>query len=193
MSKARAWLTPDAPPGPAVCRSFFVPSGEEWEAIARGAIVLLFDESNFEQYGSQTPEEVAQAFIDTGELCMEWRYCMPIGCVFNYAGSDLPPGALECDGATFDPDEYADLFAVIGHTFGTGGGGLPKLPHIQGEFIAAVGMSPQGATYALADKGGTDTHVLTTNELAVARAHSGSDCTRHYTDRFRRGTRPDWC
>jgi plasmid replication initiation protein len=59
-----AWLTPDDAPGTPVTVELTIPGGEEYAAILRGALVLLFDPANFELFGSQTPETVAQAFVD---------------------------------------------------------------------------------------------------------------------------------
>jgi hypothetical protein len=59
-----AWLTPDDPPDNLVCVQVTIPGGEAYSAIFRGALVLLFDPENYEQWGAETPEDVAQAFVD---------------------------------------------------------------------------------------------------------------------------------
>lgn len=64
-----AWLTPDNAPETPVIVELTIPGGEEYAAILRGALVMLFDPANFEQFGSQTPEAVSQAFLDAmGDL-----------------------------------------------------------------------------------------------------------------------------
>lgn len=64
-----AWLTPDDPPESPVCVQVYIPGGEEYAAIFRGALALLFDPANYEQWGAETPEDVAQAFVEAlGDL-----------------------------------------------------------------------------------------------------------------------------
>lgn len=67
-----AWLTPDDAPTTINCWRVFIPAGEEYEAAFRGALLLLANPDNWEQFGTQTPEDVAQAFLeawfDTSEM-----------------------------------------------------------------------------------------------------------------------------
>lgn len=48
-----------------------------------------------------------------------WGYSMPEGTVLYYAGSTAPNGWLVCDGSEVSKEEYAQLYAVIGTTYGT--------------------------------------------------------------------------
>ena len=59
------WLTPgdDEPDGEIEITINF-PGGLMFEALARGALLLLCDEANYEQYGELTPAETAQIFRD---------------------------------------------------------------------------------------------------------------------------------
>ena len=71
-----AWLTPDdAPTGTRVIK-LYVPQGEEWENIIRGALAPLMLPENFEQYGSYTPEETAQVFRDITADTFQWEDCV---------------------------------------------------------------------------------------------------------------------
>jgi microcystin-dependent protein len=47
---------------------------------------------------------------------------MPIGAVFAFAPNAVPAGYLLCDGQAVSRTTYADLFAAIGTTFGSGDG-----------------------------------------------------------------------
>jgi hypothetical protein len=69
------WLTPDNAPSGGKIMKLYIPEGEEWETIVRGAIVSLFLSENFEQFGSLTPEETAQYFIDYALDTMAWEEC----------------------------------------------------------------------------------------------------------------------
>ena len=60
----------------------------------------------------------------------------PPGGVMAFAGAVAPTGYLECDGAAVDRTTYADLFAVIGTTFGSGNGSTTfNVPDLRGEFV----------------------------------------------------------
>lgn len=47
---------------------------------------------------------------------------VPRGVVFPFGGSVAPDGFLICDGSAISRTTYADLFAVIGTTYGAGDG-----------------------------------------------------------------------
>jgi microcystin-dependent protein len=58
------------------------------------------------------------------------------GGVIYYAASTAPTGWLECNGAGISRTAYANLFAVVGTTFGAGDGSTTfNLPDLRGEFI----------------------------------------------------------
>jgi len=56
------------------------------------------------------------------------------GSVHWFAADTPPTGFLECDGSSLSTTTYADLYAVIGYTFG-GSGGSFNIPDLRGEFI----------------------------------------------------------
>lgn len=45
---------------------------------------------------------------------------VPVGCVQAFAGTTIPTGWLLCDGSAVSRTTYANLFAVIGTTYGAG-------------------------------------------------------------------------
>jgi len=60
----------------------------------------------------------------------------PIGSVSAFAGSNAPAGWTICDGRALSRTDYADLFALIGTTFGAGNGTTTfNIPDLRGEFI----------------------------------------------------------
>jgi len=93
---------------------------------------------------------------------------IPVATIMQFAGSTAPAGWLFCNGASFDPATYADLFAVVGTTYG-GTAGAPLLPDFRGRAPIGVGTGTDLTARALADKVGTETHVLT---LAQMPAHT---------------------
>lgn len=61
---------------------------------------------------------------------------IPAGTVIHFAGSTVPAGFLELNGAELSRTVYADLFAVVGTTGGAGDGSTTfNLRDARGEFI----------------------------------------------------------
>lgn len=87
--------------------------------------------------------------------------CVPTGIVLPYGKSTAPDGWLICNGAAYSRETYADLYDVIGTTFGVGNGSTTfNVPDLRDK--VAVGS---GSTYALAATGGAATHTLTVAEM----------------------------
>ncbi len=85
-----------------------------------------------------------------------------VGEVRLWTQAAAPSDWLLCDGSAVNRTTYADLFAVVGTTFGVGDGSTTfNLPDFRGSI--AIGVD---ATYALAATGGAATHALSTAELA---------------------------
>ena len=73
--------------------------------------------------------------IDTEDL-EDYVDANPIGTVLALAGSTLPNGYLECNGAEIGRVAYSSLFAIIGTTYGVGNNADTfNLPDLRGEFI----------------------------------------------------------
>jgi len=67
---------------------------------------------------------------------------VPIGVVLPFAGSTAPALFVFCDGSAISRTTYADLFALIGTTYGTGDGSTTfNLPDITGRVIAGYAAS----------------------------------------------------
>lgn len=68
------------------------------------------------------------------------------GMIFAFAGNTIPSGYLACNGAAISRTTYADLFAVIGTTYGSGDGSTTfNLPNFENnsfmEFSGTVGKA----------------------------------------------------
>lgn len=63
-------------------------------------------------------------FLTTNGTTASWAEVVatPTGTILPFAGSTAPSGFLICDGSAISRTTYADLFAVIGTTYGTGNG-----------------------------------------------------------------------
>lgn len=61
---------------------------------------------------------------------------LPRGIVFPFGGSTAPSGFLLCDGSAISRTTYADLFQVIGTTYGSGDGATTfNLPNLIDKFV----------------------------------------------------------
>ena len=84
---------------------------------------------------------------------------IPTATIVPWSSSSVPSGFLECNGANVSRSTYADLFAIVGTTYGAGDGsstfGLPDL-----QDNVAVGKSNNKA---LASTGGANTVTSTGN------------------------------
>lgn len=61
---------------------------------------------------------------------------IPTGVVQAFAGATTPTGWLLCDGSAVSRTDYADLYAVIGDTYGAGDGTTTfNLPDLADKFI----------------------------------------------------------
>lgn len=86
---------------------------------------------------------------------------MIIGTVCLFAGSTIPSGYCLCDGSSVSRSTYADLFAVLGTTYGAGDGSTTfNLPDLVGK--VAIGASN---THPIGDTGGEENHTLTSTEI----------------------------
>ena len=74
--------------------------------------------------------------VDVNGVVKKVAPYVPPGMVNAFAGSTAPAGYLLCNGAAVSRTTYANLFAVIGTTYGAGNGTTTfNLPDLRGEFI----------------------------------------------------------
>lgn len=83
-----------------------------------------------------------------------------IGAMQPYAGSTAPTGWLLCDGTAISRTTYANLFSVIGTTYGSGDGSSTfNLPDLRQRFV--MGVAASGTGNALGATGGNIDHTHT--------------------------------
>lgn len=91
----------------------------------------------------------------------------PLGSVTQFAGATAPTGWLLCQGQAISRTTYADLYALIGDTYGAGNGTSTfNLPNLKGRI--PVGLdSGQTEFNVLGETGGAKTHTLGYTEVPV--------------------------
>ena len=113
--------------------------------------------------------------IDSGVEALYQELDALVGALVMYAAATAPSAKwLICDGAEISRTTYADLFTLIGHTYGTNpGGGDFTLPDFRGRLpIGQVDTSP-AALNALGKTAGDWDHRHEQN----AHSHAGGDHT----------------
>jgi len=90
------------------------------------------------------------------------------GDVKMFAGADVQTGWLLCNGAAVSRSTYSDLFSAISTTWGTGDGSSTfNVPDLRGRAPVGVGTGTSLTERTLAATTGTETHTLSTGELAA--------------------------
>lgn len=87
-----------------------------------------------------------------------------VGEVRIWAGSTAPDGWEICDGEVLSRSGYADLFGVIGTTYGYTTDFTFRLPNLKGRVV--VGLSDVDTEFdTLGESGGEKRHTLTVSEM----------------------------
>lgn len=142
--------------------------GDEVTVVSTGAGWAAF--ALYIAAGSITAEQLSSAisgtFVQTGSI-LPWA-----------AAGTLPTGYLECTGAAVSRTTYAELFAVIGTTYGSGDGSTTfNLPDYRGMFLRGLAgdatTDPDKTTRT--DRGdGTGGNVVGSRQGDATRAHTHS-------------------
>jgi microcystin-dependent protein len=85
-------------------------------------------------------------------------------------------GWIKCDGRSLSRSEYVELFAAIGTRFGADDSVTFKIPDIRGKVMGCVGTGNGLTPRNLGDFVGTETHLLTSNEIP-SHTHTGTTTT----------------
>lgn len=102
---------------------------------------------------------------------------VPVGSVMMWAASSPPSDWLICNGTAISRTLYANLFSVIGTTYGVGDGSTTfNIPNLAGRVARGV----DGGTYTLAGTGGADSVDLKATDLPY-HAHNLTDPGHSHT------------
>lgn len=107
---------------------------------------------------------------------------VPLGTILPYAGtgSSVPAGWLLCDGASYQPSQYPELFSLIGNTYGSNQGQF-RVPDLRGRGPVGYNVN-EGEFNALGKTGGAKTHTLSLNEMPNHNhtGRTGADTHTHF-------------
>lgn len=85
--------------------------------------------------GTKTDQAASTNFVQE-EINSRLNGVVPVGTIIAYAANQNPEGYILCNGANVSRTTYADLFAVIGTTYGAGDGSTTfTLPNLIDRFI----------------------------------------------------------
>lgn len=117
---------------------------------------------------SQYDTAKAQGLIESNEIYMTPEDSLlrsKVGAIVAYAGSDEPLGWLKCDGRAVSRIDYAELYEVIGTTYGSGDGSTTfNIPDLENRVIVGAGDD-----YDLNDMGGAPTVTLDVTQIPAHR------------------------
>jgi microcystin-dependent protein len=142
-----------------------------------GAFTTLSASGTFTLGGAAVTATAAELNVLSGGISTP-----PTAAIHMYGGTSAPTGWLLCNGAAVSRSTYADLFAIVGTTYGAGDGSSTfNLPDLRDRF--AVGS---GTTYSAGATGGAATHTLSTAEMP-AHTHTATSTDSGHTHNFQTG------
>lgn len=165
------FLTPAQTPTATRCRRLLIPDHIDWLTVINGALVVLLNESNWEQLDGISPAEAVQAAQDLF-LAYQISDCESepatpmriVGTIMPYATTSAPAGTLECDGATYLTANYPDLAAALDPAFLISPTEF-RVPDLRGRTVIGAGAGPSLTSRAVGASGGAETHVLSIAEM----------------------------
>lgn len=129
-----------------------VPTPDIWQQ-------MLSELNDIRQEVSQSKEDFKNYYESLKSISL------PTGAVMPYAGATAPSGYLLCQGQAVSRTTYAELFEVIGSTYGAGDGTTTfNLPNLKGN--VPVGLNTDDTDFKTLGKiSGEKKHTLTVNEM----------------------------
>lgn len=80
---------------------------------------------------------------------------IPVGTIIPFTSASVPSGYMVCDGSAISRTTYAELFSVIGTTYGSGNGSTTfNIPNLKGRVL--VGLNSNDASFdSIGETGGS--------------------------------------
>lgn len=127
----------------------------------------------------------------------------PVGFMSPFAGATAPNGWMLCDGSEISKSVYANLYSVIGDSWGAASSGNFKLPDMRKR--VPVGRDSSDSDFdTLGETGGEKSHTLTVSEMpshghgmdhthSMAHTHSYTGPNTASWKTGTNGTSHTWC
>jgi microcystin-dependent protein len=107
---------------------------------------------------------------------------IPTATIVPWSDSSIPSGFLECNGQAVSQSTYADLFAIIGTTYGDPGGGNFNVPDLQdnvpvgksnNKSLASTGGANTVSVTATGNVGGSTANATLSTPQLASHSHPG--------------------
>ena len=99
-------------------------------------------------FPSTASYEANKSSVGENDLSLVPVSLVPSGTIIQFAGKTIPDGYLSCNGALVSRTQFADLFAAIGTTWGTGDGKTTfRLPNLHRRFVEGTTTISEVGTY----------------------------------------------
>ena len=99
-------------------------------------------------FPSTASYEANKGRVGENDLSLVPVSLVPSGTIIQFAGKTIPDGYLSCNGALVSRTQFADLFAAIGTTWGTGDGKTTfKLPNMHHRFLEGTTTTSEVGKY----------------------------------------------
>lgn len=181
-----------ATPGPELTFSgdtlYITPAGVSNDKLA----VMPADTVKAKLYNAGTPVDVPlsefAASIKPYVVEAVQATGVPTGTVLDFAGTTAPAGYLLCQGQAVSRATYANLFTVIGTTWGAGDGTTTfNIPDFRRRVaVGSGGTATATLGNAIGNIGGEEDHALTTSEIP-SHTHSFTDTYGRQSGGYRGG------
>lgn len=113
-----------------------ISANTEGDTITDGTVAWKVVKRNYLGSDGVLPISNGGTGATTAKQARENLEVEPIGTIFAFAGNNIPSGYLPCNGSEISRTTYADLFNVIGTTYGSGDGSTTfNLPNLTDKFI----------------------------------------------------------
>lgn len=112
----------------------------------------------------------ARNYYASGNYYLNNYILVPYGTIIQSAAVVIPQGWLVCDGSLLSTVTYANLFSVVGYTYG-GSGVNFNIPDLRGRAIVGTGSAPGLSARTLGATGGEEKHSLDVTEIPAHNHH----------------------
>lgn len=157
------YLTPNAAPDTTLVRRVRLPASPDWLGIFNGAIAQATLYWNFQQFGTETPDDTAERFLRIYEDYLESDGFM-VGQITPYMTASPPTFCIDCDGGTYNRVDWPELYALLDPAFIIDADTFTTPNLNNGSVPIGAGTSAIDTVFTVGQIGGEELHALTEDE-----------------------------